>query len=204
MLGRIKNYINYNYGSRRGWLNHHKFALHHRLGFFSQYANIDWNRVERLVFICHGNICRSPLAEAVARRAGVQAVSFGLHCSDGREANIRAVNFADSIGLSLFEHRTNNIRHYVPSSNDLIVVMEPAHLLELSKLPSNHAQITLAGLWLPAANPYLHDPYSAVDDFFVLCESRVERAACLLVQQMISKSANAATKGYLSCNRASE
>lgn len=204
MLRNIKNYIDYNYGSRRGLLNHYKFALHHRLGFFSRYIHIDWSRVERLVFICHGNICRSPLAEAVAKRAGAQAVSFGLHCSDGREANNRAVNFAGSIGLSLSEHRTNNIRHYLPSPNDLIVVMEPAHLLELSKLASNHAQVTLAGLWLPAANPYLHDPYSAVDDFFVLCESRVERAACLLVQQMINKPAKAATKDYRSFNAASE
>jgi protein-tyrosine phosphatase len=184
MLGRIKNYINYNYGSRRGWLNHHKFALHQRLGFFSRYVRVEWSRIERLVFVCHGNICRSPLAEAVAKEAGVDAVSYGLHCSDDKAANPRAIDFARSIGLSLDAHRTQNIRHYLPSANDLLVVMEPQHLMALPVEKSADPQITLAGLWLNSPNPYLHDPYCAHDDFFLLCERRVAESTKSLAAQI--------------------
>lgn len=188
MLGRIKNYINYNYGSRRGWLNHHKFALHQRLGFFSRYVRVEWSRIERLVFVCHGNICRSPLAEAVAKEAGVEAVSYGLHCSDDNSANPRAIDFAHSIGLSLEAHRTKNIRHYLPSANDLLVVMEPQHLMAIPAEKIVDPQITLAGLWLNSPTPYLHDPYSAHDAFFLRCERRIVESTKNLTEKTVRRS----------------
>lgn len=176
MLERIKTCINDNYGSRRGLLRHVVCSLQYHAGGYRRYQQIDWERVERLVFVCHGNICRSPLGEIVARKAGVSAVSYGLRCRDGATANPRATRYADSIGLSLADHRTQNIQHYSPLASDLIVVMEPEHLVSLG-LENSKAQITLAGLWQRRPNPYIHDPYCSSDAFFILCESRVRAAA---------------------------
>jgi protein-tyrosine phosphatase len=41
-------------------------------------------RVRRLVFVCHGNICRSAYAHVLARRAGARVASFGLSTATGK------------------------------------------------------------------------------------------------------------------------
>ena len=40
--------------------------------------------VTRLVFVCHGNICRSAFAHAVAERLGANVASFGLSTASGK------------------------------------------------------------------------------------------------------------------------
>jgi protein-tyrosine phosphatase len=177
MLGYIKSYINYNYGSRRGLFNHCKFAMHHKLGYFSKYLDIDWTRVERLVFVCHGNICRSPLAEAVAlQRHGLPAESFGLDCRNGAPADPRAIQFATEIDIDLTKHSSRHINGYKPAASDLIVVMEPLHLTQLPVGIKEIAQVTLIGLWRQHSLAYVHDPFGSVPQHFDYCEQMVADA----------------------------
>src|SRR4051812_36705278 len=66
------------YGRRAGWVRHHLARTLDRFGAFFPLRRIPWTEVERLVFVCQGNICRSAYADALARRAGLRSVSFGL------------------------------------------------------------------------------------------------------------------------------
>ena len=79
MLSVIRQFINDNYGSKRGFLNGYKYKLLFSLGFYRSYQKIDFNAVNRLVFICSGNICRSAFGEYMAKAKGLNAVSYGLH-----------------------------------------------------------------------------------------------------------------------------
>src|SRR5690606_1450921 len=146
----------------RGFLKYYAFLAKYHLGNFKLYSAIDWGRVERLVFVCHGNMCRSPLGEGVSRAGGVDAVSCGLYCRDGAGANPRAISYAESVGLSLEQHKTQNIKHYFSRRTDLMVAMEPEHL-NLLAIHRGGAQVTLAGLWAKSPSPYIHDPYNASD-----------------------------------------
>lgn len=183
MLEAIATYINDRYGSRRGLVNYWRFDLQHRLGGFARYGEVNWSRVRNLVFVCHGNICRSPLAEAVARQQhGLNAESFGLECTDGAKADPRAVEFADKHGINLASHTARHIRAYNPKAEDLVVVMEPKHILHL---PTNLtvAQTTLIGLWLDRPHPYIHDPFSSGGRHFEYCESMVVRGVQGIAEQ---------------------
>src|SRR5690606_3722572 len=180
MLKRINCGINDNYGSRRGLLNHCLFSVQHHLGFFKRHTEVDWAQVERLIFVCQGNICRSPMAEAVAKKIGASADSYGLLCRDGAPADERAIKYAEAVGLSLLEHTTKNIRHYSPQASDLVVGMEPHHMAPLLEFSKN-AQVTLAGLWATKAHPYIHDPYSASDTFFLRSQAAVQAATAKLI-----------------------
>src|SRR6266540_1650137 len=71
------------YGRRAGWLRHHVAWTLDRLGAFAPLRRIRWDDVERLVFICRGNVCRSAYADARARLAGLRSASFGLAARDG-------------------------------------------------------------------------------------------------------------------------
>jgi protein-tyrosine phosphatase len=177
MLELIRSHINDHYGSRRGFLKHYKFAAQRWLGRFRRYENIDWARVERAIFICQGNICRSPLGEYVARAAGATTESFGLGCDDAFPADPRAIHYGSGLGLDLSVHRSRNIVAYQPRAGDLLIVMEPMHLPGAVASSRDIAQVTLAGLWLDAPRAYIHDPYSSGDIFFARCEALVGDAA---------------------------
>jgi protein-tyrosine phosphatase len=174
MLEAITTYINDRYGSKRGLLNHWRFGVQYRLGRFAPYVRIDWTLVENLVFVCHGNICRSPLSEAVARqRFGLQSESYGLDCRDGAPADPRAIDFAQRNGIDLSAHTSRHIHAYQPAASDLVIVMEPKHLLQLPQPVAAQAQVTLLGLWKPRPKAYIHDPYSSDTRHFDRCEKAV-------------------------------
>lgn len=173
------------YGSKRGLLRYIRFEFLRLCGAYRPLKKIDFTKVKRLVFVCHGNICRSPLAEAVARKHNLIATSFGLDTRGGAPADPRAVAWAKEHGYDLDQHVTRRVNQYVPQDGDLLVGMEPKHIVLLRDIfAEKPLQITLAGLWLPKPVAYLHDPYNANSHYFSLCEKSVSDAVNNLIVRM--------------------
>lgn len=179
-------YIKNTYGSKRGLLAAFMCILKLYLGGYRRYKNIDVSQVKRFVFICAGNICRSPLAEYVAKQQGMNAISFGLDTRGGDSADARAIAFANTRGINLSVHISTCIKNYAPQSGDLLVGMEPKHAQQLRLLFGHKVPITLVGLWLNKPKAYIHDPYNTNATFFSACEQQVMHA----VQQLVSASRN--------------
>jgi len=167
-------YIKDNFGSKRSMLAIAKYKLLYLFNFYRVYQHIDFNAVDRLVFVCSGNICRSPFGEYMAKAKGLNAVSYGLHCRGGDKADHRAIREADIRGVDMKGHVTTNISEYKLKKGDLVLVMEPQHLLQLDELSVGYEQITLVPLWSDRPSPFLSDPFNASDPFFSKCESIVE------------------------------
>ena len=159
------------YGSPRGMLRRMKTGLHYRLGRLGITREIDWASVQRVVFICKGNVCRSPFAEAVAGQHGLPAVSVGLETNPGTRANPIASRIALEMGIDMTEHASRRFEPAQLQNGDLILGMEPAHLDRLDRhtLPPN-VQTNLLGLQLPGTRvPYLADPYGLSDAYHRQC-----------------------------------
>jgi protein-tyrosine-phosphatase len=80
-----------------------------------------------VLFVCHGNICRSPYAAAVARRLFPTAVaveSAGF-IGPGRPSPPEAVAVAAERGMDLSPHRSQLVTAEHLSRADTIVVMDP-------------------------------------------------------------------------------
>lgn len=137
--------------------------------------------VRRLVFICHGNICRSAFADVVARRAGLSVASFGLSTESGKPAHGPAIEAAARLGHDMGAHRATDLPDYQPRAGDLLIAMETRQLRRLagdgrlSGLPR-----TLLGLYTRPAVPHLHDPYSLSDAYMDRCLARIETAIPVL------------------------
>jgi len=172
MYSMIMNSINNRYGSKRGLFNSAKYKILFLLGKYKKYQEVNYAQVEHLVFICSGNICRSPLAEFTAKSLGMSSESFGLHCRGDDLADARAIQFAKGRAIDLSTHLTRNIKNYEPKSSDLIIAMEPAHILELESLGLGEFQITTLPIFA-INNIYLHDPYNSQQLFFEQCEAIV-------------------------------
>lgn len=89
----------------------------------------------RLLFICTGNTCRSPLAEALARREAiergwgdVEVSSAGTSAWEGAPASDGALLVALERGLDLSGHRSQQLTREVVEAHDVILAMGPHHL----------------------------------------------------------------------------
>ncbi|MBN1602861.1 MAG: hypothetical protein JW915_14725 [Chitinispirillaceae bacterium] len=164
--------INDHFGSKKGLFNLLKSGIYLLIGTYNTAVRIDFTNVSRFVFVCSGNICRSPLAEIVMKKAGGNAISFGLDTRGGDKADPRMIAFGKEYGFDLSMHITQQMIRYVPEKSDLLVGMEPRHLAKLHSLfPGN--QITALGLWLPQKKVYIHDPFSTNMVYFKKCAQEI-------------------------------
>lgn len=152
-------------------------------GGYRGLRSIDFSRVSRVVFICKGNICRSAYAEAWAKRLDISAVSCGFDAAPGAPANERVARFAQLREVSLAGHHSQRFSEQHFRDSDLLVGMEPQHIDKIVSQPCG-AQVTLLGLWSMPARPYLHDPYSASDEYMKLCMAIIENGVEVLAHRL--------------------
>lgn len=89
-----------------------------------------------VLFVCTGNMCRSPLAEAkfnkLMEEYGItgpwEVGSAGTWIPNGLEADKRMVEWAAERGLDLSEHVTRRVSGKLLGDYDLVVVMDSGHL----------------------------------------------------------------------------
>jgi protein-tyrosine phosphatase len=124
--------------------------------------------VFRILFVCTGNTCRSPLAEALARaeiaRRGwkhVEAASAGLAAADGDPAARAGVAVAARAGLDLASHRSRQLTPGLAASADLILAMGSAHLAELRRLGVGERAATVGDFAAggEGEGPTVQDPF---------------------------------------------
>ena len=172
-----------NYGTWRGAL---RLALAHIEVLTGLTGSVAPNpaQVRRLVFVCHGNICRSAYADVLARRAGMNVASFGLSTSSGKGAWPAVSKEAAARGFDLSDHRTTRIEDYVPLPGDYLLGMETRHLRKLSVHPLTAVLPRgLLGIYSLPSYPHLHDPYKLDPAYMEVCLTRIERAVEGLVRR---------------------
>ena len=139
-------------------------------------------KVRRLVFVCHGNICRSAYADVLARTLGAETASFGLSTTSGQGAHPPVAALAQQAGLSLAEHRTTARVDYTPQTGDLLLAMEHRHLRKLAADPRlRDIPRVLLGTYANPPLPHLHDPYELGPAYMARCLARIDRAVRRLV-----------------------
>ena len=87
-----------------------------------------------VLFVCTGNICRSPTAEALARRelerypgVPIQVSSAGSHALEGNPAARRSLLAASARGASLERHAARELTRQRVKAADLVLCMAAEH-----------------------------------------------------------------------------
>jgi protein arginine phosphatase len=124
------------------------------------------------VFVCFGNIMRSPMAERLFRRAltehgieGILVQSAGIHATPGSEAHPRSKVAARELGLPLEDHRSQLLTAQMVEEADVIFAMDFQNKAELLALfPQGEHKIFMLGAYSDAvghrceiADPYFGD-----------------------------------------------
>ena len=118
--------------------------------------------IRHILVVCVGNICRSPMAEALLRRElrgqdGFTVESAGLGALVGHPASEHSVALMSELGLDISAHRARQIHPDMIATSDLVLVMEAGHRRAIDDAdPTARGKVHRLGEWQDID---IDDPY---------------------------------------------
>lgn len=158
-----------------------------------------YERIMRVLFVCMGNICRSPTAEGVFRRVlaaqapdlRIEIDSAGTHDYHvGSPPDHRTIAAAKRRGIDLSHLRARRVAAEDFESYDLILAMDEENLGELRRRApaTHHDRIRLMMEFAPnAPSRHVPDPYYGGPQGFEEVLDLLEEAAQGLLAELRSR-----------------
>ena len=105
----------------------------------------------KVVFVCTGNICRSPMGEALLRHSlaergcnSIEVSSVGTWAYGGNPAMPEAVETMRALGIDMSQHRSRDVDTEEMAAADVIVVMTSVHVRELkTAIPDDMSKVLM-------------------------------------------------------------
>ena len=153
-----------------------------------------------ILFVCTGNVCRSPMAEALMRhqiagRNELRVESVGLGAPDGAPPSANAVEAMRQLGLDIAGHRSRSADIALLHDADFIFVMSHQHLGTIELLYPEVAEKTfLVREFEPGLGEYdkdIADPIGQSLDVYLRCRDQI-RAALPNLMKFIEQTRTAA------------
>ena len=118
--------------------------------------------IKNILVVCVGNICRSPMAEALLRGAlrgtdEISVESAGLGALVGHPASEHSVELMTEMGEDISAHRARQIHPDMVKAADLVLVMEAGHKRAIDDAdPTARGKVHRLGEW---QDKDIADPY---------------------------------------------
>lgn len=142
------------------------------------------DRIRRVVMVCTGNTCRSPMAELLMRRAlasrglsGIEVASAGVFAFEGQPASRQAVQVMAEYGLDLSAHRSRQLSWDL-ARDALVLAMGESHRQAAEEVGgAQRVMLLLAAAGLPGE---VEDPYGRGLEAYRQVADQLERAVALI------------------------
>ena len=125
-----------------------------------------------IIFLCTGNTCRSPMAEAMFRegltedeKAKYEVRSFGLAAFGGEPASDYAVEVMRTYGIDISGHRSTPLNRYALAEAELVVCMTEAHSKVLLQVGFDPERLVVFDI---------PDPYKGTFEDYERCAEKIK------------------------------
>jgi protein-tyrosine phosphatase len=149
---------------------------------------------KKIVFVCTGNICRSPVAEYLLKNqkqkmkvktpTDITISSAGTHAATHLSISPNAKIILNEENIECTQHCAVQINKDIINNSDLILVMENVHKYTINMMsPESHGKVFLLGHW---GNFEIADPYQQSLEFFRDIKKQIDQGLACWVKKMYS------------------
>lgn len=124
----------------------------------------------RVLFVCTGNTCRSPMAEGIYNSLSEGAFSRGL-MAEGGNASVNAIKAVKKLGIDISKHASRQLTIEDIDEADLVLTMTEGHKRAiLNAVPDTDKVFTIGEY---AGKSDVSDPYGSTEEVYEACAKQL-------------------------------
>src|SRR5580698_6208844 len=147
--------------------------------------------MKTVLFVCTGNICRSPMAEGIFRhvtkgRRDVRVMSAGIGASEGQPPSAFAVQAVKELGIDIARQRSRQLTAELVAEADYIFGMTHSHVDSIFLLYPQAAEKTFLlrefDDTLDIFEKDISDPIGGSYEAYLNCRDQIEQGIASLMR----------------------
>ncbi len=149
--------------------------------------------MKRLVFICSGNTCRSPMAKGLFMKHleernpelldKIEVITAGTHPHPGDTASPGALEAMEEVGIDISDHQARPVTEEMLAEADLVLTMTKAHRDYLTRIYGENERIFSLYEFLGQDGDVL-DPFGGDTDTYRACRDELWQLMEMLVDRL--------------------